>query len=63
MGRVRGNGQPTTTVDGLRLYLDEVGGRSTRPATTVYLGTENVPVTEEATQAAIYGELVRGGGL
>jgi hypothetical protein len=53
-----GTGQPTT-VDGLRLSLDEVGwqvGTQGRPG---YAGAENVPVTTEAAQARVYGSLVR----
>jgi hypothetical protein len=53
-----GTPQPTT-VEGLKLHLDEVGWQvdtSDRPG---YRGSENVPVTDEVTQAAIYGELVR----
>jgi hypothetical protein len=53
-----GTAQPTT-VDGLRLYLDEVGWQVDTTGRDGYVGTENVPVTEEETQAAIYGELVR----
>jgi hypothetical protein len=56
-----GTGQPTT-VDGLRLYLDEVGWQVDTTGRDGYLGTENVPVTEEETQAAIYGHLVRRAG-
>jgi hypothetical protein len=53
-----GTGQPTTP-DGLRLYLDEVGWQVDTAAHTGYAGTENVPVTSEERQAAIYAELVR----
>ena len=53
-----GTEQPTT-VDGLRLYLDEVGWQVDTTGRDGYVGTENVPVTREETQAAIYGELVR----
>jgi hypothetical protein len=53
-----GTGQPTT-VDGLKLYLDEVGWQVDTTGEPGYSGIENVPVTNEATQAAIYGDLVR----
>ncbi len=53
-----GTKQPTTR-EGLRLYLDEVGWQVETEAHEGYLGSENVPVTDEASQAAIYGELVR----
>ena len=50
--------QPTT-VDGLRLYLDEVGWQVDTTGRTGYAGAENVAVTDEASQALVYGELVR----
>jgi hypothetical protein len=53
-----GTTQPTT-LEGLKVHLDEVGwqvGTSGRPG---YHGRENVAVTDEATQAAIYGQLIR----
>lgn len=53
-----GTAQPTT-VDGLRLYLDEVGWQVDTAGRTGYVGAENVRVTDEGTQAAIYGTLVR----
>ena len=53
-----GTGQPTT-VDGLRLYLDETGWQVGTSGLVGYTGAENVPVTTEAEQATIYGELVR----
>src|SRR6187397_984774 len=53
-----GTPQPTT-VDGLRLYLDEVGWQVETAALDGYRGDENVAVTDEASQAAVYGELVR----
>jgi len=53
-----GTAQPTT-VDGLRLYLDEVGWQVDTTGLAGYVGTENVAVTDEARQAAVYGELVR----
>ncbi len=53
-----GTPQPTT-VEGLRLYLDEVGWQVDTTSGTGYTGAENVPVTDEETQAEVYGELVR----
>jgi hypothetical protein len=53
-----GTAQPTT-VDGLRLYLDEVGWQVDTSGRDGYTGEENVPVTDEETQARVYGELVR----
>jgi hypothetical protein len=53
-----GTAQPTT-VDGLRLYLDEVGWQVSTAGQQGYTGLENVVVTDELMQATIYGELVR----
>ena len=53
-----GTPQPTT-VGGLRLYLDEVGWQVETVGRSGYAGKENVPVTTEGTQAAIYGALLR----
>ncbi len=53
-----GTPQPTT-VEGLELYLDEVGWQVGTAGRAGYAGRENVPVTTEARQAAIYGALVR----
>lgn len=53
-----GTAQPTT-LDGLRLYLDEVGWQVDTTLQPGYEGFENVPVTTELAQAAIYGEIVR----
>ena len=53
-----GTPQPTT-VDGLKLHLDEVGWQVGTSGRTGYTGLENVPVTDETTQALIYGELIR----
>jgi len=50
--------QPTT-LDGLRLHLDEVGWQVDTSGRLGYLGAENVPVTDETAQAVIYGQLVR----
>ena len=52
-----GTPQPTT-MDGLTLHLDEVGWQVDTTGLPGYRGVENVPVTDEATQAAIYGQLV-----
>jgi hypothetical protein len=48
-----------TTLDGLKLHLDEVGWQVDTAGRPGYRGSENVDVTDEATQAAIYAELVR----
>ena len=53
-----GTGQPTT-VEGLRLHLDEVGWQVDTSGRPGYRGLENVPVTDELTQAAIYDQLIR----
>lgn len=53
-----GTAQPTT-VDGLKLHLDEVGWQVDTSGREGYRGKENVSVTDEITQAAIYGRLVR----
>ena len=53
-----GTAQPTT-VDGLKLHLDEVGWQVDTSGLPGYVGAENVPVTDELTQAVIYGDLVR----
>jgi hypothetical protein len=52
-----GTAQPTT-LDGLKLHLDEVGWQVETAGRPGYRGPENVPVTDELTQAAIYGQLV-----
>lgn len=52
-----GTAQPTTA-EGLRLYLDEVGWQVDTDGREGYSGFENVSVTSEATQAAIYRDLV-----
>ena len=53
-----GTAQPTT-VEGLKLHLDEVGWQVDTAGLSGYVGPENVPVTDEVTQAAIYGQLIR----
>jgi hypothetical protein len=50
--------QPTTA-NGLKLYLDELGWQVDTQASAAYTGWENVAVTDEITQARIYGRLVR----
>ena len=52
-----GTAQPTT-VEGLKLHLDEVGWQVGTAGRSGYRGVENVRVTDEITQAAIYGQLV-----
>ena len=53
-----GTAQPTT-LDGLKLHLDEVGWQVDTAGRSGYQGQENVPVTDEITQASIYGQLIR----
>jgi hypothetical protein len=50
--------QPTT-LNGLKLYLDEVGWQVGTSELAGYTNLENVSVTDEQTQARIYEELVR----
>ncbi len=50
--------QPTT-LEGLRLHLDEVGWQVDTTGRAGYKGLENVPVTDELTQATIYDQLIR----
>jgi hypothetical protein len=53
-----GTAQPTT-LEGLKIHLDEVGWQVDTAAQAGYIGLENVVVTDEVTQAAIYADLVR----
>jgi len=53
-----GTAQPTT-VDGLKLHLDEVGWQVDTSGQPGYVGLENVVVTDELTQAAVYADLIR----
>ena len=53
-----GTAQPAT-VEGLRLHLDEVGWQVDTAGRAGYQGLENVPVTDELTQATIYDQLIR----
>jgi hypothetical protein len=48
-----------TTLEGMKLHLDEIGWQVDTTGRAGYRGAENVPVTDEATQAAIYAQLVR----
>jgi len=48
-----------TTASGLKLYLDEVGWQVGTDGAPGYTGAENVPVTDEGTQAQLYGDLIR----
>ena len=50
--------QPST-VNGLKIYLDEVGWQVDTSTLEGYSGSENVQVTDEASQAAMYDGLVR----
>ncbi len=53
-----GTAQPTT-LEGLSLHLDELGWQVETAGRPGYRGQENVSVTDEVTQAAIYGQLIR----
>ena len=53
-----GTAQPTT-LDGLRLSLDEIGWQVDTTAVQGHVGDENVPVTTEGHQASVYAEVVR----
>lgn len=53
-----GTAQPTT-LDGLKLYLNEAGWQVDTSGRAGYDGVENVPVTTEQKQAATYAGLVR----
>jgi len=48
-----------TTLNGLKLHLDEIGWQVDTRRRSGYFGAENVPVTDELTQARIYGDLIR----
>lgn len=54
----RGTSQPTVR-SGLKLFYDELGWQVDTSANGSYAGSENVPVTTEANQAAIYGQIPR----
>lgn len=54
----QGTAQPTTA-NGLELDLDELGWQVDTSTNDAYTGAENVRVTSEARQAAIYAEVVR----
>ena len=53
-----GTAQPTT-LEGLKIHLDEVGWQVATSGQPGYSGLENVVVTDELTQAGVYAELVR----
>jgi hypothetical protein len=53
-----GTPQPTT-LEGLKLYLDEIGWQVSTEGNPAYSGFENVQVTTEENQAYIYDQLVR----
>jgi hypothetical protein len=53
-----GTGQPTT-VNGLKLYLDEVGWQTDVPGGAGYTDNENVRVASAEFQAEVYSQLVR----
>ena len=54
-----GTAQPTIE-NGLRISIDEIGWQTAVPAASEasYTGTENVPVTSDAAQATIYGQII-----
>ena len=54
----RDTAQPTT-VNGLRLFLDEVGWQVDTSSLLGYTGVENVKVTNDTTQAGVYAQLIR----
>jgi hypothetical protein len=54
----QGTAQPTT-LEGLKINLDEVGWQVSTAGQPGYNGLENVVVTDELTQAGIYAELIR----
>jgi hypothetical protein len=55
-----GTAQPTVE-SGLKIVIDEIGWQVgvTPSAAHAYFGTESTPVTTEANQATVYGELIR----
>lgn len=53
-----GTSQPTT-LDGLRISLNEVGWQVDTGGLAGYTGDENVPVTTEEAQSTVYADLVR----
>jgi hypothetical protein len=54
-----GTAQPTIE-NGLRISIDEIGWQTALPASSMsaYTGTETVPVTSDAAQAMVYGQIV-----
>jgi hypothetical protein len=53
-----GTAQPTT-LEGLKIHLDEVGWQVETSGQPGYSGLENVVVTDELTQAGVYADLIR----
>jgi len=53
-----GTSHPTVR-SGLKLFYDEVGWQVDTSGNAAYAGSENVPVTTEANQAEIYGQIAR----
>ncbi|HZO33587.1 MAG TPA: hypothetical protein VFB17_00790 [Gaiellaceae bacterium] len=55
----RGTAQPTVE-SGLSISIDEIGWQTSLPAASLssYTGSETVPVTTDAAQAAIYSQLI-----
>ncbi len=55
-----GTAQPTTTLNGLKIVVDEVGYQSLETGGLHgYTGTENSPTVSEAQQAAYYAQIVQ----
>ena len=54
-----GTGQPTVE-SGLKISIDEIGWQTAVPASSqsAYTGIENVPVTSDAAQATVYGQII-----
>ncbi len=54
-----GTAQPTTE-NGLRISIDEIGWQTVVPASSssAYTGAETVPVTSDAAQATVYGQII-----
>ena len=54
-----GTAQPTIE-SGLRISIDEIGWQTALPASSMsaYTGAETVPVTSDAAQATVYGQII-----
>ncbi|HEX6762464.1 MAG TPA: hypothetical protein VF094_06675 [Gaiellaceae bacterium] len=54
-----GTAQPTVE-SGLQISIDEIGWQTAIPASSrsAYTGAENVPVTSDAAQATVYGQII-----